>query len=289
MTDFATLIPVSHALWPVTGKKLGCEMAWQPRNPFQNFVVQKKDQALSLASTLTLEQLFGVVSNKCEEVNRVLREQGFPSVQLTDEGTFKRLYMASIFKIVGEFLTRGVTDYNLESIRKPGFRLACEAGIKHFQFGNKKVVVIPTRSDFSLLVTEPTGVTGFNMLNDWEDILHRMRGNKIDGNGVILPMAAIDETTIDVSQLVGLSNPDPDWTITQALMAAKFSLTPLSVKFEAAFSAAARKSFSMGNYPEPGDYVADHPLYFSLVRHGHFMPLAAGVVDAQDLSSIDVD
>lgn len=264
-------------------------MTWQPRNPFQSFVVHNKDQTLDLAGTLSADQLFGVASNICEEVNKVLREHGFPSVQLTDQGSIKMLYVASILKVLGDFLTTGETEYHLKSINKPAFRLPGEAaGIMHFNYGGKRVVVIPTKSNFSLVVTEPTGVTGFDMLDDWDHILHAIRGNKVDGNGVVLPMAKIEETKVDVSPLVGMSNPDPEWTITQALMAAKFSLTPQSVKFEAAFSAAMRKSFSEGNHPEAGDYVADHPLYFALVRSGHYLPLAAGLVDASDLSEIDV-
>lgn len=288
MTSFATLVPPVHALWPVAGKKLGAEMNWEARNGLQRLLVSKKSQALALAETLAPDELLGVASNVCEEVNRVLREKGFPSVQLTDQGSIKMLYVASVFKILGNFLFPGQTDFHLSKIKKPAFRLSKDAQVKHFEYAGGRVVAVPTDNNFSLLVTNPTGATGFDMLADWEDILRRIVGKEIKANGVVLPMAMVDETDIDVSGLVGMSSSGPDWTISQAKMAAKFSLTPVSVKFEAAFSAAMRKGFSTGNEPEPGDYVADHPLYFALVRKGHFLPLAAGLVDPADLSNIDV-
>ena len=289
MTSFATLIPPVHALYPVVEKKLGKSMNWEPRNDLQSLLVTKKDQVLALVDTLNSEQLMSAVSNICEEVNRFLRDNGFPSVQLTDQGSTRMLYVASVLKLLGRFYVPGEVDYHLEAINKPAFRLPDTAGVIQFKYGNRKVLVVPTGSNFSLVVTEPTGVTGFDMLGDWDDILHNIRGNRVDSNGAVLPMVKIEETSIDVSELVGMSSVDPYWVITQALMAAKFSLTPQEVKFEAAFSAAMRKGgVEDFNRPEKDDYVADHPLYFALVRSGHYMPLVAGLVDVKDLSNIVV-
>jgi hypothetical protein len=76
------------------------------------------------------------------------------------------------------------------------------------------------------------------------------------------------------------------WTIAQAVMAAKFSLTPSEVSFEAAFAYGAKRGISSIRNAEVGDYIADHPLYFALAKKGHLLPLAVGLIGQDDLSNI---
>jgi hypothetical protein len=283
---FATTVPVADALWNAPKTYLGMGLDWQAEqdNWLQKFVVSHKNPSIALAATLNPEELASIASNTCQLVNDFLKAKGF-NIQLQDQGPSNMLYAASVLKLLGEFLAGGETDYRLREIGKPAFRLGREAKVKHFDFNGQRVVVIPTNGGFSLLVTRPTGVVGFRMLDDWTNILHTMKPTR--GNGVLLPMAKIDEVGIDVKDLCGMFA--EDWIVQEELMAAKFALTPKSVRFEAAFAYSARKGMTMEKLPQIGDYVADHALYFALVKRNHWLPLAAGMVDVEDLSSIVVN
>lgn len=286
MADFATTVPVAQALWPAAEGFLNQDLLWQatPGNRLQELVVGLKDPSLALAKTLTEKQLASSASNVVAVVNEFLKAQGF-SLQLRDAGVSRMIYAAAVMKLLGNWVHGGQTDYHLNDIEKPGFRLPGD-GLKHFVYQGQTVVVVPTDGGFSFLVTRPTGASGFSMLNDWQTILHGMKPTT--GNGLILPMADIGETKVDVSALEGMTTVDL-WKVQEAIMAAKFGLTPRHVKFEAAFAFSA-KSFGIsdGNEPKAGDYVADHALYFSMVKTGHWLPLAAGLVPVVELSDKDL-
>jgi len=77
-----------------------------------------------------------------------------------------------------------------------------------------------------------------------------------------------------------------EWQIQEALMAAKFGLTPEMVKFESAFAMSASRGGPMCvNEPEQGDYIADHDLYFALARPGHLLPVVVGLVPTNELAN----
>ena len=280
MADFATTIPVAHGLWRAPEKFLGLEIPWEatPWNYLQEMIVYNKAASLELAAMLGPKVIRSEASNKANLVNRFLREEGF-NIQLTDQGEMGMLYVASVMKLLGRFFAMGETGYWLPIIKKPAFRLGKEANVRLYKSDGRRVAEIPTRGGFSLLVTRPTESSGFHMISDWHRIISEMKLTR--GNGVVLPMAKVDEAAIDVKALVGMSG--GGWQIMEAIMAAKFALTPQEVKFESAFAYSARKGVAMRPDPEDGDYVADHPLYFALAKHGHLLPLAVGHVGADEL------
>ncbi|HEX9007643.1 MAG TPA: hypothetical protein VF837_00065 [Patescibacteria group bacterium] len=286
MTSFFTTIPVAHALWNAP-REMNLTLDWQANSgvPLQEMTVRFKDESLELAGTLGEKELTSKASNRASVVNQYLRDGGFGNIQLTDIGVLNRLYAAAILKLLGEFYEIGKVDYNLPIIHRPGFRLSKNAKVRHFNYGGQTVVEIPTKSNFSLLVTRPTGVNDFRMVEDWKSIIAGMKLST--GNGVILPMAQIDSAKIDVSSMKGLWSDSSQgiWQIEEALMAAKFALTRASVKFEAAFAYSAKcLGLDPEHAPEPGDYVADHALYFALAKPRYLLPLAVGLVDVTDLS-----
>lgn len=281
MTSFATLEPVAEALWPAAEKFLGHSMNWipNPGNYLQELVVAYKEPALKLALTLDSDQLSAIASNICQKVNDYLEANKF-SFRLRDEGPTGMFYAASVMKLFGEFFQEAGTGYWLRKIGKPAMRFSKQAGVRHFRFDGKPLVVIPTNGGFSLLVTEPTKATGFDMLPDWEKMLHGMK--ETVGDGAVLPMSVVNEMSIDVSALHGMRTLDP-WIVEQALMAARFALTPKYVKFEAAFAYSSRKGIDQTE-AQPDDFVADFPPYIALVKSGHWLPLATGLIDVNDLS-----
>ncbi|KKT39081.1 MAG: hypothetical protein UW26_C0008G0023, partial [Candidatus Collierbacteria bacterium GW2011_GWF1_44_12] len=203
----------------------------------------------------------------------------------TDAGSLNMLYCAAVMKLLGKFLVPGTSGYYLSKIGKKAFRLGRDSGIKHYMFRPQigesfRIVEVPTMAGFSLLVARPTGVTGWDMLIDWSQMTFFMK--EVEGNGVILPSAQIDEAKVDVKALVGMTG--GEWMIQEALMAAKFGLTRKEVKFEAAFAFSAKRAVDPRHDPEPDDYVADHDLYFALVRQGHILPIAVGLIPSEELS-----
>lgn len=283
MTSFATTVPVAEALWTASEEFTGEMMQWRAvqGNRLQKLVIDLMIPSLNLTSTLSEEELSACASNHASKVNQFLRSKGF-SLELPDLGSVNMLYAAAVLKLLGCWHVPGENGYKLREIGKPGFRLSSDSGLRHFTALGQTVVVVPTTGGFSFLVTRPTGVTGFEMLTDWEKIVRALTPSA--GNGLILPMAAIDETKVDVDDLKGMGTSDHKWVIQEALMAAKFGLTPIQVKFEAAFAYSAKRMAHEVEQPEQGDYIADHPLYFALVKRGHYLPLAAGLVDVADLS-----
>lgn len=289
-TSFATTVPMAHALWPVAEAELNQRLDWtaQPGKKLQELILRLKNPSLALAATLSAKELASCAARTAAPVNEFLHSKGFHGMDLADRGSVNMIYAASVMKLLGPWLNHGQKGFRLEKIRKPGFRLPGD-GLKHFICRGNRVVVVPTSGGFSFLVTKPTGAIGFDMLEDWTAILHSMKPTA--GNGLVLPMAAINETKINVGELEGLHTPEAlsPWVVEEALMAAKFGLTPSMVKFEAAFAFSARCLGIDFAEPEAEDYWADHPLYFSLVKSGHWLPLAAGLVDPADLSDIDLD
>lgn len=289
MADFATTVPIAQALWPAAEAYLHRQLVWvssSDGNRLQELIVALKDPSLALAWPLIERgELTAKASSVCAEINKFLEDNGF-SLQLQDRGSLNVLYVASILKLLGKFNIPGETDYFLPRINKPAFRLEMQAGVTHFIFNGQTVVAVPTSGDFHFLLTKPTGTTGFDMLADWQKILHGM--HKVQGNGVILPFVQIGETEVGVSSLAGIKTDDERWKIEEALVAVKFSLTPIRVRFEAAFASSLRfMGISPYHEPEWGDYVADHSLYFALVRSGNWLPLVVGLVDANELSDDD--
>lgn len=282
-SSFFTTIPIEAALYVAAQEYLHRPMNWQaePGNRLQQLIVELKEASLKAAAGLSMEQLSSCASNICAAVNAYLEANGF-NMKLEDAGSTNMIYAAAILKLAGEFMQAGETEYTLPQIDKPGFRLSKRAGVKHFDFNGRRVVTVETQGGFKFAVTSPTGTTGFDMIREWQSILMDMV--EVEGNGVILPMAKIGETAVDVSGLQGLYTPD-GWVVQQALMAAKFLLSPTKVDFEAAFAFSARYfSIPQQQDPEEGDYFADHPLNFALYVPGQTLPLAVGLVAVEDLS-----
>ncbi len=282
MSEFATSVPIAHGLW-VAPKDVGLDISWKANKGsyLQELMIMLKKPSLALAETMDRRVLRSVADNKASTANDFLKKEGF-SIQLTDMGSLNMLYVAAVMKLMGEFFVSGVTGYWLETIEKKGFRLSPRAGVAHYVYapGDLHVVEIPTTGDFSLMVARPSGVSGWKMLADWARIFLEMK--QIDGRGVVLPQAKIDEASVNVKQLIGMSG--EGWVIQEALMAAKFGLSNTMVKFEAAFAMSAKRGAKPVQIPEEGDYIADHDLYFALRRTGHLLPIAAGIVPAAELS-----
>ena len=280
MAQFATSVPVAHTMWPTVAAFVRREVSWQatPGNELQELILRLKEPSLDLAATMDEKVLRAIASDRAVDINEFLKREGF-QIQLTDMGSLNMLYAASVMKLIGKWLESGQTNYYLPSIRKPAFRLT---GCAHYEFQGQRIVSVPTRSNFSFLVTRPTGAHGWNMLLDWARMILKM--TSVQGNGAVLSMAEIGETKIDVKGLVGMVG--GEWQIQEALMAAKFGLTPEMVKFESAFAMSASRGGPMCvNEPEQGDYIADHDLYFALARPGHLLPVVVGLVPTNELAN----
>lgn len=281
-----TTVPLAHALWPVPEKRLGYPMRWLPDASYlQQLVVRLKAKSLLLAACLDEEQMAAVASNICAEVNAFLKAQGF-NIQLKDLGSMNMLYVAAVMKLCGYFETPGVTGYHLKKIARPGFRLRGHI-LEHYQYGAQHVVSVATTGGFNMLITSPIAAQGFEKLEAWEEIRGAMR--RTSGNGLVLPMADIGETEVDVEDLVGMVTIN-NWRIMEALMATKFKLTPDMVSMEAAFAYSMAKGCIMmeeGREPEANDYVADHDLEIALVHPNEkltLLPFGAAYVPANRLA-----
>lgn len=292
MATFGTVIPMADALWNAPEKHMGHKINWQATrgNAMQEMVLATKVDALAMAGELSPEQLMSMAADDAQTVNTFLANNGFGDIQLADVGRDGMLYAASILKLLGEFYEYGMGDYFLENIARRGFRLSKKAKVAHFDYQGLHVVEVPTRANFSLLVSAPHGQTDFvSMQQNWMRVTRGMKA--VRGNGVVLPMAVIDSAKIDVTPMKGMIGIESlnYWMIQEALMAAKFALSMRAVKFEAAFAYSA-KSFGISriNEPEKGDYIADDDLFFALARRGRLLPLAVGHVPADELSVEDV-
>ncbi len=291
--SFATVYPIAKCLWPETEKFLGHELNWEfnEARPLQRMMRILREPAMSGLESFSPGELKAVSADNVNVINRFLRENGFRNMNLTDMGSGSNfMYLAAAMKLLGEYLQYGEKGHYLPKISRKAFRLGKEAGVKHFQYGDKVVVEIPTKGNFSLLVTSPfEKALGWEMVLPWAIAIRSITTSRpLDtGNGVILSMANIDETPMDVSDLVGMTA--GDWVVCQAKMAAKFSLTPFQVKFESAFAMGAMRGGGHAKPAvQPGDYVADHDLAFAIMRKGQVLPLVAGLVPVADLANEDL-
>lgn len=285
MADFASSVVVNHALYVAMSQAFGT-VEWEPNNDFQRMMIRHSSNSLYVSSQLTSDQLFSKAAHDAETVNRFLRENEF-ALQLEDLGSGPKMaYVASILKLLGKFYERGLTGYHLPKANRPAFRLGTVAGTKHFDAEGKWLVRIPTNGDFDFWLTSPNHAHGFGMIDDWISMLRVAKLKS--GSGVILPMATISETSVDISGLVGMRS--DDIILQQALAAAKFALTPGFVKFEMAAAMSAKRSMAIEMQPLTDDYVADHPLYFALgIRNlNPLMPLAVGMVDMDEFSRTEL-
>lgn len=284
--SFATIVPVAHALWEAPVEFLHKTIPWQATegNYLQELMLRKKQASLALAHILGSKVLRSKASNDCSVVNQFLTDEEF-HLQLTDQGKQNMIYVATVMKLLGHFFEKGSKGYFLPKIGKKAFRLGKEANVRHYVYQRPgwsvRVVEIPTGSGFSLLVSTPSSVRSFAMVEDWGKVIFGMQ--RVPGNGVILPMAQVDETEMDVKQLVGMAG--GEWMIQEAKAAVKFALTPEMVKYEAAVAYSAKRAAMERLDPEAGDYLADHPLYFGLAIHGYLLPLATGYVPVNLLAN----
>lgn len=285
MADFASSVVVNHALYVAMSEAFGT-VEWEPNNDFQRMMIRHGSDSLLTALQLTSDQLFSKAAHDAETVNLFLRENEF-ALQLQDLGSGPKMaYVASILKLMGKFFERGLIGYHLPKAGKPAFRLGKSAGITHFDAKGKWLVRIPTNGGFDFWLTSPNHAHGFSMIDDWISMLRMIKLK--NGRGVILPMATIGETLVDISGLVGMRS--GDIILQQALAAAKFALTPEMVRFEMAAAMSAKRGMAIEMRPLTDDYVADHALYFALAIRdmNPLMPLAVGMVDMDEFSKTEL-
>ena len=280
-STLVTVVPVIEALYNAP-KALELSMDWKPINDFQTMVIGMRNVSEAIAKLLDNKQLASIASSDAAVVNDFLAVSGFPEVKLKDRRLPGCFYAAGVIKLLGHFFNWGEVGYTLHEIDRPAFRFGVDDGVRHYDFDDQRIVEIPTQSGFSLYISRPFAqVEGFQLLNSWETALGHMVS--VSGNGVVMPGASIDSLMIDVSELVGMTS--EDWTLMEAVMAAKLELGPNAISFESAFAYAAAKSPKPRLQAQANDYIADHALNVALAFPGYSFPLAAGVVAVEDLST----
>jgi len=281
MKNFASSMVVNNALGRI-GALFGSQLVWEPTKPFQELILRHAPNASVIARTLSEEQLFGVASHECETVNRFLRENGFGSIQLQNYGSGRDMaYVASIIKLLGDWLVRGKKGYKLPIAKVPAFRLDATCGLRHFVSNGQRLVMIPTGSRFDMWVSQTCDAAGFDQIDFWIDLISKMKS--VPGNGAVLPFVDIKQAKVDIKDLIGMRAGNV--IIQQALAAANFKLTNIGVSFEMAVAMSALRMAMDMEEPEDGDFVVGRSLNFALVRRQNpLMPLAVGSVSSDEYS-----
>lgn len=285
MAKFGSSVVVAHALDQIE-KLFGADLNWVGSNSFQKLVLSHLVASREAGKTLTKEQLFGVASHSCQPVNEFLVSNGFESIQLADLGTGLHMaYVASIMKLLGNWLNPGNTGYVLPGSKKPAFRFAPSGGLHHFvSKSGQHMVCVQTDSGLDMWLVNgiKSEGNGFDMISKWQELIS---GSKmVIRNGAVLPFVAIEQAKVDIKDLAGMRAGQV--VIQEALAAANFKLTPMYVKFEMAVAMSAKTlSYDMDT-PEDGDFVVGDHLNFAITPRGVFdMPLAVGQVPSSEFSN----
>lgn len=284
MAKFGSTVVVAHALDEI-GKLFGAELNWVGGNSFQKHVLSHLAASRDAGKALIKEQLFGMASHSCRPVNEFLVSNGFESIQLTDLGSGQHMaYVASIMKLLGNWLNPGNSGYVLPHSKKPAFRFAPSGGLHHFvSKSGQPMVCIQTDSRFDMWLVNDmdTQGNGFDMIEKWQELISG--SEMVIRNGAVLPFVGIEQAKVDIKDLAGMRAGQV--VIQEALAAANFKLTPIYVKFEMAVALSA-KTLSLDNdSPEDGDFVVGDHLNFAITPRGVFdIPLAVGQVPASEFS-----
>jgi hypothetical protein len=274
-------VVVNNALDRI-GVLFGSQLVWEPTKPFQELILRHTPNASVIARTLSAEQLFGVASHECEFVNRFLREKGFGSIQLQDYGSGRdKAYVASIIKLLGDWLVMGEKGFKLPVVKVPAFRLDASCGLSHYISKGQRLVRIPTTSRFDMWVSQTCDAASFDQIDFWIDLISNSK-NAV-GNGAVLPFVDIKQAKVDIKDLIGMRAGNV--IIQQALAAANFKLTNTGVSFEMAVAMSGLRYATDLEEPKAGDFVVGRSLNFALVRRQEpLMPLAVGSVSSDEYS-----
>lgn len=284
MAKFGSSVVVTHALDQI-GKLFKQDLEWQASGEFQSLVLSHLVASREVGQTLTKEQILGMSAHSCGPVNAFLASNGFESIQLADLGSGPHMaYVASIMKLLGNWLDYGNTGYVLPGSKKPAFRFSPSKNLFHYvSKSGQHMVCVQTDSEFDMwLVNDMNSEgNGFDMIAKWQTLL---AGAKMTtGNGAVLPFVAIEQAKVDIKDLAGMRAGQV--VIQEALAAANFKLTPMFIKFEMAVALSAKTMSLDIESPEPGDFVVGDHLNFALTRRGLLsMPLAVGQVPASEFS-----
>lgn len=283
MSIFASSLLVNDALGRID-RLYGSKQIWTSNNNLQRLILRHKSDCLAIAKTLNSRELFGESAHFVGPVNDFLRKNGFGEIQLEDLGFGPDMaYVASIMRLMGQWLSWGLKGYQLPGSQKPAFRLFPHSGLAHFVWHGQRLVRIQTNADFDMWLSEEVQpAQNFAMIDDW---IHTIAGAvAIKGNGAVLPFVKIDMAKIDIRDLIGMSSRDT--VIQQVLAAAKFKLTNNEVSFEMAVAVGAKRLSIEIQRPERDDFVVKDFLNFALVRRQRpLMPLAVGRVPASEFSA----
>ncbi len=209
MNSFASSLLVNNALERI-GVLFGSDLAWEPTKPLQQLVLRHAPDASVIARTLSAEQLFGVASHECETVNSFLRKNGFGSIQLQDYGCGRDMaYVASIIKLLGDWLVRGKKGYKLPIVKVPAFRLDASCGLSHYMSNGQRLVRIPTSSRFDMWVSQTCDAAGFDQIDLWIDLISKAKN--VSGNGAVLPFVDIKQAKVDIKDLIGPTTSSCGW------------------------------------------------------------------------------
>lgn len=267
-------------------------------------------------SLKNLPELKAWASNNVDKLNRILSEHGF-SIKLRPWQGTNTFGVVAILDLTMKWLVRGdefvYGDKRYLIDDKPAFRLdgkQNQISFSRVEGLNTPLVKIPTQTpgDFLCLVKAESGPVKQFQIFDEIERLSRLSVPygyyNSPYSGVILPNIRVDQQ-VDISWLIGLWTTDlnkvkpkgkdanhsylpSDWTISQALMQAKFALGAEGARAKTAVAIAVTRTI-MASADLKIDYIVNHDVYIWMTRFSMpEVPLFVAYVPKDEFSQTPV-
>jgi len=231
------------------------------------------------AGLLEVGEGFAAAAWTAPEINAIAAAAGFGYLKLdpwTDPETFGVLGTITLDWF---WKQQGTGEYHLWDQHQQGFRLdvSGSGGLRFYRTYGREAVAIPTKSgDLVYVVDGAQYCERFELLNVGASLLKGM--SEVEGySGAVLPQWKVPPTLVDVSALRGLYAYDGSGQariLDQAKFGGETDFRPDGSAFRAAFIAAARKGFSMGDTPSPNDWWPKGDVFALYVRSGMLLGIS---------------
>lgn len=259
-------------------KPEGPPMEWIPINENQAQLVRRFE---AVGRDLKyLPELKAWARDTAEELNEILAQHGFTIRLEPWQKSPDKFGVVAIYDITIEWIQEGEIvnkatgqDYKLSNGKKPAFRLdGDDAMVEFYKVKGRVVVKIPgkARGDYLCITRADQLLKQFELLEEAEGLRAQMSYETLVDlyGGVVMPNILFDVKP-DISWLVGLHSKDAagsPWTVTQALMQAKFAMGRKGARAKVAVEVGFKRCSMPMPKPKKPDYIVDHDVLLWMER-----------------------
>ncbi len=279
MSSSIIVWPIIKALL-VAAQFLGINpVEWQAVNKQQQIFLEKHFNEHDKISLFTDKELCGWASKDYQELNAILKREGF-TIELSpfEAGGFG---VVSILDVHFKWLHKGRKTTILNEHNKEFAAVTMKHGFNVFSAMDytQPIVCIKTKSDDTVWITmsdHHIPLQDFELLQWIRTVKNNRLTSTDDYDAVKFPMVDLDQE-VNISWLEKMQL--QDWYIAQALQQNKFKMNEVGAHVKSAVAIAMERSCH--DPRDENNIVIDKPFYLWIERPGITDPIFAGYITEQ--------